>query len=150
MLPNGEIEYQGRSDFQLKINGVRIEPGEIEARAAEYPGVKKCVVVATNNPSGRYLVGYYTTKPQSVVDEVDLIQFLEKRLIRCMVPARMVHIESIPVNVNGKVDWRALPEVTHTATEVKQEGFLSTLQSIWASVLNLPVSSIGPRSNFFR
>ncbi|MGK5642994.1 amino acid adenylation domain-containing protein, partial [Streptomyces sp. URMC 126] len=114
VLPSGEVEFMGRADFQLKLNGVRVEPGEIEARATAYPGVRKCTVVARGDDEtagGRHLVGYYTTEPGAEVTEDELLAFLAERLIRIMVPARMVRLDDIPVNVNGKVDWRALPEV---------------------------------------
>ncbi len=113
MLPDGEVEYLGRSDFQLKINGVRIEPGEIEARGAEYPGVRKCVVIAKEAAGGtgdRYLVGYYVAEASATVTEPDLLAYLREHLVQVMVPARMIRLSNFPVNVNGKVDWRALPE----------------------------------------
>ncbi|MGI5379091.1 amino acid adenylation domain-containing protein [Streptomyces sp. CA-251387] len=170
VLPSGEVEFMGRSDFQLKLNGVRVEPGEIEAQATEYPGVRKCTVVAREGAGGagdRHLVGYYTTEPSAEVTEEDLLAFLEERLIRIMVPARMVRLDSIPVNVNGKVDWRALPEVDLArsgaapaisaegtapaiSTARAADGVLEQLREIWAEVLGVPAERIGDRDDFFR
>lgn len=166
MLPNGEIEYMGRRDFQLKLNGIRIEPGEIEARATEFPGVRKCVVVAREGPGGttdRHLVGYFVAEPTSDVAEADLLAFLEEQLIRVMVPARMVRLPSIPVNVNGKVDWRALPYVSPYGSAATgsaadgatrpvdpANGIIDTLREIWSDVLGVPAASIHPRDDFFR
>ncbi|GAA2998683.1 non-ribosomal peptide synthetase [Streptomyces fulvorobeus] len=163
LLPSGEVEFMGRSDFQLKLNGVRVEPGEIEAQATEFPGVRKCVVVAregAGGPSDRYLAGYYLTEPSAQVTEDELLAFLEQRLIRIMVPARMVRLDSIPVNVNGKVDWRALPEVDAarpgTAADgpgrraEPADGVLDELREIWSTVLGVPAARIGDGDDFFR
>ncbi|MFD3654034.1 amino acid adenylation domain-containing protein [Streptomyces sp. NPDC058620] len=162
LLPSGEVEFMGRSDFQLKLNGVRVEPGEIEAQATEFPGVRKCVVVAregAGGPSDRYLAGYYLTEPSADVTEDELLAFLEQRLIRIMVPARMVRLDSIPVNINGKVDWRALPEVDAArpgATPAPAhggrpaDGVLDELRAIWSTVLGVPAARIGDGDDFFR
>ncbi|MEU7056929.1 amino acid adenylation domain-containing protein [Streptomyces sp. NPDC046197] len=168
VLPSGEVEFLGRSDFQLKLNGVRVEPGEIEAQATEFPGVRKCTVVAregAGGPGDRHLVGYYTTEPGARVTEEDLLAFLEQRLIRIMVPARMVRLDAIPVNVNGKVDWRALPEVdlagpgrtsapsgdgTEGGTGGGTGALLEELRAIWSEVLGVPAARIGDRDDFLR
>ncbi|MFE0171114.1 amino acid adenylation domain-containing protein [Streptomyces sp. NPDC059002] len=161
VLPSGEVEFMGRSDFQLKLNGVRVEPGEIEAQATEFPGVRKCVVVAREGAGGgsdRHLVGYYVTGPGAEVGEDDLIAFLEERLIRIMVPARMVRLDAIPVNVNGKADWRALPEVdiarpaapTGDRGPAADGGVIGELREIWSQVLGVPAERIGDGDDFFR
>ncbi|MER7045409.1 amino acid adenylation domain-containing protein [Streptomyces jumonjinensis] len=165
MLPSGEVEFMGRSDFQLKLNGVRVEPGEIEAQATEYPGVRKCTVVAREGAGGtgdRHLIGYYVTEPAAEVSEDELLAFLEQRLIRIMVPARMVRLDAIPVNINGKVDWRALPEVdtarpggpSGPAADARPAGaaggVLDELREIWSSVLGVPAARIGAGDDFFR
>ncbi|WP_031505765.1 non-ribosomal peptide synthetase [Streptomyces megasporus] len=165
VLPSGEVEFLGRSDFQLKLNGVRVEPGEIEAKATEFPGVRKCTVVAregAGGPADRHLVGYYTTEPGAEVTEEELLAFLEERLIRIMVPARMVRLDTIPVNINGKVDWRALPEVdlvrpgapapaAGTApADGATAGVRDELREIWSEVLGLPAARIGDGDDFFR
>ncbi|MFC7817452.1 amino acid adenylation domain-containing protein [Streptomyces sp. NPDC057367] len=165
MLPSGEVEFLGRADFQLKLNGVRVEPGEIEAHATEYPGVRTCVVVARQGAGGaldRHLVGYYTTDPSARVTEGELLAFLEQRLIRIMVPARMVRLDTIPVNVNGKPDRRALPEVdvvrpggtaeaTGQGSQGRRDGgVLDELREIWSTVLGVPASRIGGDDDFFR
>ncbi|MFC6091783.1 amino acid adenylation domain-containing protein [Saccharothrix lopnurensis] len=167
MLPNGEVEFMGRSDFQLKLNGVRVEPGEIEARTLEYPGVRACVVVAREGrgAAGRYLVGYYVADDEAGVTEADLVAFLETRLIRIMVPARMVRMPALPVNVNGKVDWRALPEVdpvagngapatspaaSPVAADTPVDDIAGALRDIWAEVLGVPADRVDDQDDFFR
>jgi N-(5-amino-5-carboxypentanoyl)-L-cysteinyl-D-valine synthase len=160
VLPDGEVEYLGRADLQLKINGVRIEPGEIEARATEYPGVRKCVVVArevSNRPSDRRLVGYYVADPKVKIAETELLAFLESRLIRVMVPTRMIRLDLIPLNVNGKVNRRALPEPELYVLDSlrdehanAQDGLLTTLRGIWSIVLGVPAAAIKDGDDFFR
>ena len=163
VLPNGEIEFMGRSDFQLKLNGVRVEPGEIEARALEYPGVRQCIVVPCDGPGGWRLVGYFVADPACELSESDLLAFLEERLIRVMVPARMVQLPAMPVNVNGKIDRCALPQVNFQGSfamgETGVEEFAvpatpndlsNILREIWSTVLGVPIASIHIRDDFFR
>jgi len=162
-LPDGQIEFMGRSDFQLKLNGVRVEPGEIEARALEFPGVRECVVVSQGElvETGNWrLVGYYVADADRRVLEADLLAFLELRLIRVMVPARMVCMDSLPLNVNGKVDRRALPEVGPYATstlhadqeehEHAQDDLIGGLKVDWSGVLGMRAADVGEDDDFFR
>lgn len=162
-LPDGQIEFMGRSDFQFKLNGVRVELGEIEARALEYPGVRQCVVVTRGQSveTGNWrLVGYYVADRDRPVLEADLLAHLESRLIRVMIPARMVCLDAFPVNVNGKVDRRALPEVGLHATPAMQaaahadtgveDGLVGALKTIWRELLDLRAADIGEDDDFFR
>ena len=161
ILPNGEIEFLGRSDFQLKLNGVRVEPGEIEARVTEYPGVRQCVVVPREG-SGAHgdwrLIGYFVAEPTCQVTESELIEFLEAKLIRVMVPARMVRLERFPVNINGKVDRRLLPDVIFLGSSstdaaclsATSDGLFGTLREIWSDLLSIPAASIDTDDDFCR
>lgn len=165
MLPGGEIDFMGRDDFQVKLNGIRVEPGEIEAHALEYPGVQQCVVIPRDGPGGlgdRYLVGYFVAAADCEVTEHDLRAFLAARLIRIMVPARMVRLSRFSMNVNGKVDRRALPEVSvltatthHSAwadgatTASAITSVAADLRDIWSSVLGVPVEDLGFNGDFF-
>ncbi|WP_267123008.1 non-ribosomal peptide synthetase [Xanthomonas sacchari] len=162
-LPDGQIEFMGRSDFQLKLNGVRVEPGEIEARALEFPGVRQCVVVARGDSieTGNWrLVGYYVADTDQPVSEADMLTFLESRLIRVMVPARMVRMDALPVNVNGKVDRHALPDVGlhalptsllgQDSATLAEDGIVGVLKAEWGEVLGIRASEIGEEDDFFR
>ncbi len=162
-LTDGQIEFMGRSDFQLKLNGVRVELGEIEARTLEYPGVRQCVVMTRGQSveTGNWrLVGYYVADRDQPVLEADLLAYLESRLIRVMIPARMVRLDAFPVNVNGKVDRRALPEVgLHAAPAVQadspadaalEDGLIGALKIIWSEVLGVRAADIGEDDDFFR
>ena len=162
VLPNGEVEFLGRRDFQLKINGVRIEPGEIESRVAEFPGIRRCVVLPKDWPinSGRSsLVGFYTTIPGADVEDADLIAFLKARLVPVMVPSRMLKLDAFPVTAIGKVDWRALlamaqscPMLLDTAPtpHAADSSTARILRDIWADVLTVASADVNATADFFR
>jgi len=107
----GEIEYLGRSDRQVKVRGVRLELGEIEALLAEHPAVAQAVVVARDEAAGRRLVGYVVPRaealPESLAD--DLRGFLAARLPAALVPGAIVLLDSFPRSPSGKLDLLALP-----------------------------------------
>ncbi|KAL5041721.1 N-(5-amino-5-carboxypentanoyl)-L-cysteinyl-D-valine synthase [Aspergillus fruticulosus] len=158
-LPNGEIEYLGRADFQIKLRGIRIEPGEIESTLAGYPGVRTSLVVSKRLRHGdrettnEHLVGYYVCDNTSV-SETALLQFLELKLPRYMIPTRLVQLSQIPVTVNGKADLRALPPVDlvdpkESSCDLTGEVEVA-LGKIWADVLGAHHLSISRKDNFFR
>ncbi|MEO6089974.1 MAG: amino acid adenylation domain-containing protein, partial [Umezawaea sp.] len=104
----GELEYLGRIDFQVKVRGYRIEPGEIEARLAEHPGVRAPVVLVREDaPGDRRLVAYHLGDGPVAVDA--LKAHLSDRLPGYMVPAAYVWMQTYPLTPNGKVDRKALP-----------------------------------------
>ncbi|WP_050021261.1 non-ribosomal peptide synthetase [Chryseobacterium sp. P1-3] len=151
-LADGELEYIGRNDFQVKIRGYRIELGEIENRLQEYPEVKQAVVLVKQNKAGlKYLVGYYVSEKAHEVG--DLTAFLSEVLPEYMVPAAFVHLTSLPLTINGKLDRRALPEPEFTGgreytapeTELQEK-----LCQIYGEVLGLDASGIGIHDDFFR
>ncbi|MDN3695558.1 amino acid adenylation domain-containing protein [Chryseobacterium tructae] len=151
-LADGELEYIGRNDFQVKIRGYRIELGEIENQLQEYPEVKQAVVLAKENKSGlKYLVGYYVS--EKAYASSDLTAFLSEVLPEYMVPAAFVHLTSLPLTINGKLDRKALPEPEFTGgkeytapeTELQEK-----LCQIYGEVLGLDASGIGIHDDFFR
>lgn len=161
MLPNGEAEFLGRRDFQLKINGVRIEPAEIETEAAKFPGISQCIVLPKDwpIPSGRSsLVGFYTTAEDAEVRDSDVTAFLKARLLPVMVPSRMVRLDCLPVTAIGKVDWRELQALAQDRALVDisdqqnntDDFFVQTLRTIWAEVLAVSFSEIDQTADFFQ
>ena len=104
---DGQILYAGRIDFQVKLHGFRIELGEIESRAAQYPGMKTvCAQVKKDS-----LVLYYTPEDgNGEIDEGALKAFMAETLTEYMVPTIYVHMETMPLTPNGKINLRALPE----------------------------------------
>jgi non-ribosomal peptide synthetase component F len=150
----GEIEYVGRADNQVKVRGYRIELGEVEAALLSSEQVREAVVVAVEDEEGtKRLVAYVVNGMGPAASQAELRQHLEERLPKHMVPAVFVWLESLPLTPSGKVDRRALlaPEPARvelsdifappeTQTEEK-------LAAIWEEVLK--VERIGIHDNFF-
>ncbi|HKT03200.1 MAG TPA: amino acid adenylation domain-containing protein, partial [Rugosimonospora sp.] len=111
VLPDGNVSFLGRVDGQVKVRGYRIEPGEIEAVLREHPGVRAAAVLVDGAEQPR-LVAYVV----SDVDGAELVAYCAARLPAYLVPAACVPVPAIPLNANGKVDRRALPEVAPAAT----------------------------------
>ncbi len=109
-LPQGVIDFLGRLDFQVKINGQRIEPGEIESALALHPQVRECAVAARTNSGATRLVAYLTAQGDYRLDRDELRRFLGDRLPRYMVPAAFVQLDAMPLNSSGKLDRKSLPE----------------------------------------
>ncbi|MFB7918443.1 amino acid adenylation domain-containing protein [Streptomyces sp. NPDC056061] len=107
--PDGLIEILGRKDFQVKINGIRVELGEIESALAAHPGVKRAVVVSRTAADGHAtLVAYVTPGRGAALDYTSLFDALHARLPKHMIPASIEIVDALPLNRNGKVDRRAL------------------------------------------
>ena len=106
-LPDGNLEYINRKDWMVKVNGQRVEPGEIEHAMASLPDVMTAVVKQFENEHGQnYLVGYY--KAQRPVPEADMRAWLKGLLPDYMVPLFLVQLEAFPINANGKIDRLSL------------------------------------------
>ncbi len=148
---DGELEYLGRTDFQVKVRGFRIELGEIEARLAEHPGVRAPVVLARENaPGDRRLVAYYLADEPVAVEA--LKAHLAERLPEYMVPAAYVWMEAYPLTPNGKVDRKALPAPEGDAYAAREyEAAVGDTEqavaAIWAEVLG--AERVGRRDDFF-
>jgi arthrofactin-type cyclic lipopeptide synthetase C len=144
-LPDGTIEYLGRNDDQVKIRGLRIELGEIQARLTEFSQVKEAAVIARDNR----LLAYYTGE-HTAIDT--LRSHLLQHLPEFMVPAVFVHLETLPLSPNGKLDRKALPAPGLDSRVVREyeapQGDTEiTLASLWAELLN--VERVGRHDNFF-
>ncbi|HST57142.1 MAG TPA: amino acid adenylation domain-containing protein, partial [Longimicrobium sp.] len=151
-LPDGTVEFMGRADAQVKVRGFRIELGEIEARLAEHPAVHETVVVARareGEAGDPRLVAYYTGEGASAAA---LRAHLAERLPEYMVPAAFVHMDALPVNPNGKLDRKALPEPVYGLAAEERYVAPRTpteelLAGIWAEVLG--VERLGVEDSFF-
>ncbi|RKI64338.1 non-ribosomal peptide synthetase, partial [Corallococcus sp. AB049A] len=148
---DGRLEYLGRIDFQVKVRGFRIELGEIEAALRRAPGLKDVVVVAKGEAADKRLVAYVTPKAEASLEVEALKAHLRQGLPEYMVPSAFVVLEALPLNSNGKVDRKALPEPeaqqSGTSYEAPRTETEAKLASIWAEVLRLP--QVGVKDSFF-
>ncbi|WP_193085166.1 non-ribosomal peptide synthetase, partial [Halomonas sp. 3F2F] len=147
---DGQLEYLGRLDHQVKIHGLRIELGEIEAELLAQPAVRAVVVVAQEVPTGSRLVAYVVPQAGSELDTSLLREALGQRLPDYMVPGVVVMLEALPLNANGKVDRKALPEpdlASGLQYEPPNGEVEEALTEIWSEVLG--VEQVGRHDNFF-
>lgn len=122
LLPDRNIQFLGRIDHQVKVGGFRIELGEIESVLHQHPAIKETAVIARAVEGGdNQLIGYIVPHPDQNVGAADLRQFLKAKLPIYMVPARFVRLDALPLNPNGKVDRKALPEGEAMAEEIVVE-----------------------------
>lgn len=148
-LPDGTIDFLGRKDFQVKIKGYRIELGEIESHMAALTGVKEVVVIDRDDNSGnKYLCAYLTGQKPEVPH---IKESLQQRLPDYMIPTHFVKLEEMPLNPNGKVDRKALPDPEtsgfKTTYQAPRSEIEETLVKIWSEFLR--VDQIGINDNFF-
>jgi amino acid adenylation domain-containing protein len=111
VLPDGQIEFIGRSDFQIKIRGIRVEPREIEALLCQQPEIQASIVIARDDPSGeKQLVAYIVVPQDAHISAGTLRSTLAASLPKALVPAVFVRLEALPISPNGKLDRGRLPE----------------------------------------
>ncbi|SMC86734.1 non-ribosomal peptide synthetase [Sporomusa malonica] len=106
--PDGEIEYIGRMDGQVKLRGLRIELGEIEAQILSYEGITSCAVAVKEIGGTEHLCGYYTAETE--IDQEKLKQQLATKLTTFMIPTAFTQLDTLPLTSNGKVNRKALPD----------------------------------------
>ena len=148
----GMLEYIGRTDAQIKIRGVRIEPGEVEAALLKHPAIELAVVVGQPLDQPRKLVAYLTLKDGIDKIPVGIRDSLKAHLPEALLPSLFIQLESIPRTANGKVDKRALP-VSKTMMEDEKidntptDKLEATILALWREFLKNP--HIGIHDNFF-
>jgi hypothetical protein len=133
--PDGELTFAGRRDLQVKINGFRVELGEVEAVVGELPGVSQAVAVTRTNGDITRLICYVTGIG---LDATELRSAAALTLAPQAVPAVMVVLDEFPLNTNGKVDRSALPEPAERAGQPLDGAFEELVAEVWADVLSLP------------
>ncbi|MDQ1524444.1 MAG: hypothetical protein QOE47_2368, partial [Pyrinomonadaceae bacterium] len=164
-LADGQIEFQGRRDGQVKLRGFRVEPGEVEALLGEHEAIGECAVVVRETAhGGKRLVAYVTPRGGELpgVDQLpdaderlsvdELRRYARERLPEYMTPAAFVVLAHLPLTPNGKIDRAALPdpaqpngtEMAYIAPRTPAE---ETLAGIWSELLG--VTRVGIRDNFF-
>ncbi len=152
IMADGNMEFLGRRDQQVKIRGFRVELGEIEAALTGHEAIEAALVATCGNgPAGRQLVAYYIAGRE--VSTGALTGFLGSRLPGYMIPAHFVRLDRFPLNANGKIDRKALPEPTREAVPAEAASappatpLEEALAGIWRQVLGL--ETVGVLDDFF-
>jgi amino acid adenylation domain-containing protein len=153
-LPDGNLEFLGRADFQVKLRGFRIEFGEIEAVLENQAGVGQAVVVAREfKPEDKRLVAYVVPKPGAELETADLRAALAAALPEYMVPSSLVLVASLPLTANGKIDRNALQNLSalekecDRAPDVPSNELERVIAQAWKEALG--VDRVGLNENFF-
>jgi amino acid adenylation domain-containing protein len=153
-LPNGNIEFFGRIDNQVKTRGFRIELGEIEAVLTQHSAVQASVIVVREDElSSKRLVAYVVFQPEQSLATTELRCFLEEKLPNYMVPSVFVMLDALPLTPNGKVNRQALPPPEELRPESEaayvtpQTELEQTIATVWQEVLDL--EKVGIHDNFF-
>jgi amino acid adenylation domain-containing protein len=154
LLADGNIDYRGRLDQQVKVRGQRVEIGEVESALRSLPSVREAAVVADADQSGeRRLVAYFVPRQDEPAPAGDLHLALQERLPPHMIPSLFVRLDALPLIPNGKVDRRALPAPGQTRQEsarpycAPRTPLEEVLAGLWAEVLGL--ARVGTYDNFF-
>ena len=148
-LPDGNLEYKGRIDHQVKLRGYRIELEEVESVLLKFPSIKNSVVLMKELGGENLLVGYYVA--EAALSAQTLRNYLSQQLPNYMIPTYFVHLAVMPLTSSGKVDRKAMPDPTfipeaYVAPVSKTE---EALVAIWGEVLQLDPADISTTANFF-
>lgn len=151
LLANGDYQYLGRIDEQIKLRGYRIEPGEIEAQLSiSCPALQQVKVIVARQGQRQALVAYASVKAGEAMPDADaILQDVARRLPEYMLPVRLILLERMPLTANGKLDPRRLPpvELADSAVLVAPADELeAAVLAIWQGVLEQP---LGVESDFF-
>lgn len=149
MLPNGEVEFIGRMDNQVKLRGLRVELDEIEQVMLSYPGITLAKVIVRGEGQTAYLAGFFTAKEK--IDTNALTAHLKESLTSYMVPGILVQVDAMPLTANGKINVKALPatdelasarEYVEPATETEKQ-----ICAVFAAITGM--KSVGATDSFF-
>ena len=154
-LPDGHLEFLGRTDHQVKIRGMRIELGEIESVLSGHPGVREALVNAQLSAAGENQLVAYFTPQEGAAPVTALREYVSRHLPAYMVPAVFVALAAFPLTPNGKIDRHALPAPAAAAVTETHAYVAATTDTereivrIWSEVLALDAAAIGVQHNFF-
>lgn len=151
-LPDGNLEFVGRVDGQIKLRGFRVELGEIETALNQHHGIRECAVVVQDVSGDKRLIAYVVAKKSTPPLADELRTFVRTKLPDYMVPSAFVFLPALPLNANGKVDRRALPAPDQARSDQKElvvprDETELRLAGIWEDLLG--VRPIGVLDNFF-
>ena len=159
-LPDGNLEFLGRVDNQVKLRGFRIELGEIEAVLGQHPALRETLVLAreddstssSSNETDKRLMAYLVTEQEPAPTVLELRNFLKEKLPDYMIPSAFLFLASLPLTPNGKIDRKALPLPDRTRAESEKivaprDDTETILCKLWAEVLK--IDQVGIDDNFF-
>ncbi|MET0621647.1 MAG: amino acid adenylation domain-containing protein [Pyrinomonadaceae bacterium] len=153
-LPDGNVEYLGRADEQVKVRGFRVEVGEVESVLRQHAEVRECVVTAGDDGRGGLrLVAYVVPRAPTLAEPGGLRNFLSEQLPEYMIPSAFVRLEALPQTPNGKLDRKALPAPDGASREAGEpyvaprSELESLIAGVWQEVLE--VERVGVHDNFF-
>jgi amino acid adenylation domain-containing protein len=152
-LSDGNLEFLGRLDSQVKIHGFRVELGEIENALKRHHGVCGCAVMLREDIPGHKRLIAYTVASDDTTGPAELREFLQRSLPDYMVPTRIVMMEALPLNANGKLDRRALPKPEYDTNGGSGEFAAPSTQmeialaALWCNAFG--ISQVGVHDNFF-
>jgi aspartate racemase len=151
LRPDGTLEFLGRRDQQIKLQGFRVELSEVEAALARHPAVAQAAADARTSASGsRRLVAYVVLGEDATCDESVLRAFLQRELPDYMIPGSFVFLPSLPLTANGKIDRRSLPDPGRAVAEkaaVPRSAMEESIAAVWRDVLGLEATDLD--GNFF-
>jgi len=153
-LPDGSIQFLGRSDNLIKIRGLRIEPSEIESVLERHPAIHESVVLAwESGDEARHLVAYIVLATEVSPSNEELRDWLRMKLPEYMIPTIYVQLDAMPLNANGKLDRHALPAPDLSRPEIQsinnrpRTPLEETIAATWSEVLE--IEQVGIHDNFF-
>ncbi len=145
-MRNGNMEFIGRKDNQVKIRGFRVELGEIESVLSKHEQLKEAIVHVVKDQRDQNLLCAYIV-PETTYNQSEVKSYLREKLPDYMVPSFFTELEALPLNSNGKIDRRALPEPTMVTEEEKEFVLASTqleksIEDVWKNILHMPQISV--------
>ncbi|SHK83559.1 non-ribosomal peptide synthetase family protein [Chryseobacterium contaminans] len=152
-LPDGEIEFLGRIDNQIKIRGFRVELGEIERTLSQQENIQEAMVITKDTGNNKYLIAFIVSKPASEKNITSVRSLLKEELPGYMIPSQIVFIDKIPLTANGKTDINSLKDLADkeakdlVSFEPPTNETEQIIADIWSSELERPVINI--TDNFF-
>ena len=150
---DGEVEYIGRKDNQVKVRGFRIEPEEVEKAILEYPNIRESVVVTkslSDKIENKNLVAFYISDKKLEQEKIKV--FLGKKLPEYMIPHMLIHLNETPKSINGKVDRKALQNLCISSKKLissSNSKIEMKIKSIWSKILGISVIQIRADDTFF-
>lgn len=146
------IHFIGRSDFQIKINGFRIEPDEITNVLSKLPGINSALTIIDENLGKKHIISFYSSESETN-DEASIFKSLRNTLPNYMIPTKIIKLDKLPLTINGKIDRKLLPKIEYSDIS-KEHIYPKTetekkLSEMWSTLLNVPIKNLSTNFDFF-